>query len=120
MIEFNAANATDDEIHQYALDGGDAGPVLAAGRAHIATPSPTMAGPTTTREVPMIVKTLRMPTGMVMDLEATNHPDGLSGAIREAVAEWLDRHTGAVSEVSEIRHALAVLSRHAAKLEDVA
>ncbi len=67
--------------------------------------------------VMMVTKSMRMPASLASRAENVGHPDGFSGVVREAVTEWLERHTGAEAETDDAKAALAVLTRVVARLE---
>ena len=60
---------------------------------------------------PMRAKAVRMPEDMIAAVDVIEHPEGFSGVVRAAVAEWLQRHTGAEAEADDAVAALAVLTR---------
>jgi hypothetical protein len=60
---------------------------------------------------PTVVKSLRLPDSMVQAAAAANHPEGFSGVVREALTEWLERHTGTAAAQRDARQALATLQR---------
>ncbi|WP_045747105.1 hypothetical protein [Actinoplanes rectilineatus] len=62
-------------------------------------------------DVPMDVKTLRMPRRLVAAVEQQAHPEGFSGVVREAVAEWLERHGSPQAQADDAARALATLQR---------
>lgn len=65
----------------------------------------------------MTVKSVRLPQALIRAAEQAGHPDGFSGVVREAVAEWLHTHAGGPAVADDARHALAVLQRALAALE---
>ena len=67
--------------------------------------------------VMIVTKSLRIPSSLASRTENAGHPEGFSGVMREAVAEWLERHSGAEAETADARAALAVLARVVARLE---
>ncbi|WP_250029008.1 hypothetical protein [Paractinoplanes maris] len=60
---------------------------------------------------PLQVKAVRLPASMIAAAEAAGHPAGVSGVVREALADWLARHAGRANEVRDAQEALAVLQR---------
>lgn len=78
----------------------------------------TMSDPS--GEAPTVIKSLRLPPNLVDAAVAARHPDGFSGIVREALAEWLQRHTGAAATTNDARQALATLQRAIAVLGDTA
>jgi hypothetical protein len=70
--------------------------------------------------VMMVAKSLRMSASLASRAENAGHPDGFSGVVREAVAEWLERHTGGEAEAADAKAALAVLTRIVAGLDHAA
>lgn len=84
-----------------------AGVIIATGEDRIVVNRVT-GGP----EGPTSIKSVRLPDSMIAAAEAANHAGGFSGVLREALNEWLDRHTGSPAiEISEARRALDVLQR---------
>ena len=67
--------------------------------------------------VAMVTKSLRLPSALAARAENAGHPDGFSGVVREALTEWLARHSGAQAEADDARAALAVLARVVGNLE---
>lgn len=98
------------DIEQF-LDGGGGDPreLEAAGVVSIKTGAdrPVRCGP---GDVPMVVKSLRMPVELYEAVESLGHAHGFSGAVREALTEWVDRHDPATT-TDEVQHALDVLNR---------
>lgn len=67
-------------------------------------------------DVPMRVKSLRLPIGLWTALEDAGHPDGVSGILREGAELWLAQHgTGRIDARAEAQHALATLARLVAR-----
>jgi hypothetical protein len=69
---------------------------------------------------PLQVKAVRLPASMIAAAEAAGHPAGVSGVVREALADWLGRHAGRANEVRDAREALAVLQRVISHLDSAA
>lgn len=62
----------------------------------------------------------RIPMEMFDRIEAVNHPDGVSGVVREALTDWLDRHEGREAQAADAWAALEVLQRVLPNLLDAA
>jgi hypothetical protein len=69
---------------------------------------------------PLQVKAVRLPASMISAAESVGHPAGVSGVVREALADWLARHAGRDNEVRDAREALAVLQRVISHLDSAA
>lgn len=62
-------------------------------------------------DMPMMVKSVRVTIGLFEAVEKIGHPDGFSGVVREALAEYLEKHTGTQTQISEAEAAIAVIIR---------
>ncbi len=93
-------------------EGYDIVAELAAGRARLMAPGEvTFNLPDDPADVPMLVKSLRVPIGMYEAALAQQHPDGFSGVVREALGEWLARHGSPEQANADALAALATLQR---------
>lgn len=108
MTEQDPTKMSPEEMHMYAVSGGDMG---AAFEKWGKPGGPTGRPVPKAADVPMKLNSIRLPLGMVEAIEAIGHPEGKSGVLREAVAEWLERHAGIEAETSDARQALNVLER---------
>lgn len=88
-----------------------------AGRAVVANGNPLAGQGINPDQVPMQVKSVRVPVGLYVRAEAVHHAEGFSGLLREALAEWLDRHEGRDAQVADAMAALKILERVVAHLE---
>lgn len=111
---FDPASADDEQIRAYARSGGSVIPLLEAGRAVIV--DNTDMGPARDpAEVPMLVRSLRIPVGLYQAAAAAEHPNGFSGVVRDALTAYL-----AEPQADDVRHAMTVLARAVARLDDAA
>ena len=117
--KFDPATATDAEILAYGRAGGSLAPLIEAGRGRggLNSEFPPFKDPGPVEDMPMILKSVRVTVGLFEAVDNVGHPEGFSGVVREALTEWLATHTGREAEVKEIKRAIEVLQRHAARLE---
>lgn len=70
-------------------------------------------------QAPTVIKSLRLSQDIVDAIYAAGHPEGFTGIVREALAEWMERHQGQQSEIRDARQAVAVLNRLVDRLSAV-
>lgn len=117
MSDKDPLKMTEVELREHALAGGDLSAIFAErgvrGKPYT-KPIPDAL------DLPMHVKSLRLPLRLVEATEAVDYPSGFSGLVRVALEEWLERHTGAEAELHDARRALDTLTRIVQRLDKAA
>lgn len=104
----------DEDLLAYAKAGGSLGPVMGQ-RAFMYTPTEDPGPMPDPDSVPMALKSLRIPVRLYDELMEVKHPQGLSGLLREAAQEWLERHRAGTAE-AEFQQAARVVARYAERM----